>query len=70
MEPHTGHLDGRDYLKDIQEAHMKILAEKYDTDIMVSTEPWLVALVYALHRFTVVWHWGTKSHSGICRKMV
>jgi alpha-L-fucosidase len=39
MEPHTGHLDGRDYLKDIQEAHMKILAEKYDTDIMVSTEP-------------------------------
>jgi len=38
MEPHTGHLYGRDYLKDIQGAHMKKLAEKYDTDIMVSAD--------------------------------
>ncbi|CAG7850065.1 Alpha-L-fucosidase; AltName: Full=Alpha-L-fucoside fucohydrolase; Flags: Precursor [Serendipita indica DSM 11827] len=34
FEPYTGHLEGKDYLRDIQEAHMKILAEKYETDIM------------------------------------
>ncbi|KAG8817644.1 hypothetical protein FRC17_011134 [Serendipita sp. 399] len=33
-EPYTGHIEGKDYLRDIQEAHMKILAEKYETDIM------------------------------------
>ncbi|KAG8840554.1 hypothetical protein FRC20_005557, partial [Serendipita sp. 405] len=33
-EPYTGYIEGKDYLRDIQEAHMKILAEKYETDIM------------------------------------
>ncbi|KIM24230.1 glycoside hydrolase family 29 protein [Serendipita vermifera MAFF 305830] len=34
LEPYTGHLEGKDYLKDIQLAHMRTLAEQYETDIM------------------------------------
>ncbi|KAJ1300816.1 hypothetical protein OPQ81_002456 [Rhizoctonia solani] len=34
IEPYTGRLEGKDYLRDIQLEHMRILAEKYDTDIM------------------------------------
>ena len=35
LEPYTGHLEGKDYLRDIQLEHMRILAERYETDIMV-----------------------------------
>lgn len=35
-EPYTGALPIKDYLKDIQLAQMRILAQKYETDIMVS----------------------------------
>ncbi|PVF93523.1 glycoside hydrolase [Serendipita vermifera] len=34
MEEYTGHLEGKDYLQDIQLKHMETLAEKYGTDIM------------------------------------
>ncbi|KAG8737853.1 hypothetical protein FRC10_007585, partial [Ceratobasidium sp. 414] len=34
IEPYTGRLEGKDYLKDIQLEHMRILAEEYETEIM------------------------------------
>ncbi|KIM24235.1 glycoside hydrolase family 29 protein [Serendipita vermifera MAFF 305830] len=34
LEPYTGHLEGKDYLEDIQAAHMRLLADRYETDIM------------------------------------
>ncbi|QRV85448.1 alpha-L-fucosidase [Ceratobasidium sp. AG-Ba] len=34
VEPYTGWLPGKDYLRDIQLAHMKTLAQKYETEIM------------------------------------
>lgn len=35
VEPYTGRLEGRDYLRDEQLAQMKILAKQYETEIMV-----------------------------------
>jgi hypothetical protein len=35
VEPYTGWLPGKDYLRDIQLAHMKTLAHTYETEIMV-----------------------------------
>lgn len=35
VEPYTGRLPGRDYLRDEQLAQMKILAKEYETEIMV-----------------------------------
>lgn len=35
IEPYTGRLEGKDYLKDIQMEHMRILADEYETEIMV-----------------------------------
>ncbi|KAG8770283.1 hypothetical protein FRC12_004381 [Ceratobasidium sp. 428] len=34
VEPYTGWLPGKDYLRDIQLAHMKTLAQTYETEIM------------------------------------
>ncbi|KAG9119987.1 hypothetical protein FRC07_004706, partial [Ceratobasidium sp. 392] len=34
IEPYTGRLEGKDYLKDIQLEHMRILANEYETEIM------------------------------------
>ncbi|KAG8743767.1 hypothetical protein FRC10_011487 [Ceratobasidium sp. 414] len=34
VEPYTGRLPGKDYLRDIQLAHMKTLAQTYETEIM------------------------------------
>ncbi|CAE6426674.1 unnamed protein product [Rhizoctonia solani] len=34
LEPYTGRLEGKDYLRDIQMEHMRILAEEYGTEIM------------------------------------
>ncbi|CAE6364822.1 unnamed protein product [Rhizoctonia solani] len=34
LEPYTGRLEGKDYLRDIQQEHMRILAQEYDTEIM------------------------------------
>ncbi|KAB5590881.1 Alpha-L-fucosidase [Ceratobasidium theobromae] len=34
VEPYTGRIEGKDYLRDIQLAHMKILAHTYETEIM------------------------------------
>ncbi|KAF8594671.1 glycoside hydrolase [Ceratobasidium sp. AG-I] len=34
IEPYTGRLEGKDYLKDIQMEHMRILADEYETEIM------------------------------------
>ncbi|QRV99595.1 alpha-L-fucosidase [Ceratobasidium sp. AG-Ba] len=34
LEPYTGRLEGKDYLKDIQEEQMRILTEEYETEIM------------------------------------
>ncbi|CAE6426799.1 unnamed protein product, partial [Rhizoctonia solani] len=34
FEPYTGWLEGKDYLRDIQLAHMKTLAHTYETEIM------------------------------------
>lgn len=36
IEPYTGRLEGKDYLRDIQLEHMKILAHEYETEIMVN----------------------------------
>jgi len=36
VEPYTGHLKGKDYLRDIQLEHMRMLALNYETDIIVS----------------------------------
>jgi alpha-L-fucosidase len=35
LEPYTGRLDINDYLEDLQLPHMLLLAEQYDTEIMV-----------------------------------
>ncbi|KAB5589392.1 Alpha-L-fucosidase [Ceratobasidium theobromae] len=37
IEPYTGRLKGKDYLRDIQMEHMRILAEEYETEIMASS---------------------------------
>lgn len=34
-EPYTGRLEGKNYLRDIQLGQMRILAETYETEIMV-----------------------------------
>ncbi|KAG8706494.1 hypothetical protein FRC11_008185, partial [Ceratobasidium sp. 423] len=34
IEPYTGRLEGKDYLRDIQLEHMRILAQEYGTEIM------------------------------------
>ncbi|KAH7325490.1 glycoside hydrolase superfamily [Rhizoctonia solani] len=34
LEPYTGRLEGKDYLRDIQLEHMRILADEYGTEIM------------------------------------
>ncbi|KAG8932212.1 hypothetical protein FRC02_001510 [Tulasnella sp. 418] len=34
LEPYTGHIYGKDYLRDIQLEHMKMLAVNYETEIM------------------------------------
>ncbi|KAG8795751.1 hypothetical protein FRC12_010192 [Ceratobasidium sp. 428] len=34
VEPYTGRLEGKDYLKDIQLEHMRLLADEYGTEIM------------------------------------
>lgn len=39
VEPYTGRLPGRDWLRDQQLVKMKILAEKYQTHVMVSPSP-------------------------------
>jgi hypothetical protein len=45
IEPYTGRLEGKDYLKDIQMEHMRILADEYETEIMVrfSVSAWLLS---------------------------
>ncbi|KAG8695553.1 hypothetical protein FRC09_009085 [Ceratobasidium sp. 395] len=34
IEPYTGRLEGKDYLRDIQQEHMRILTDEYETEIM------------------------------------
>ncbi|KAG8686822.1 hypothetical protein FRC09_013901, partial [Ceratobasidium sp. 395] len=40
VEPYTGWLPGKDYLRDIQLAHMKTLAQTYETEIMRGELQW------------------------------
>lgn len=56
VEPYTGRLPGRDWLRDQQFAKMKILAEKYRTQIMVILQC-ARRRGSLIHIFAVVRHW-------------
>lgn len=70
VEPYTGRLEGKDYLRDIQLAHMRTLARDYETDIIVRCCLNNYVISYGADMQIVVRYWWSKFDRSVCSGMV